>query len=299
MDKAEQKQTGNTIFLSHAAKSGRIGNVISIASGKGGVGKTLTTVNLAVALQRMGQKVLILDGDLGLANVDVVLGLASRYTIYDVLNEKVTIRDIILDGPMGLKIIPSGSGITSLVNLSYLQRVQLVETISKLDENFDFMIIDTGAGISAPVLHLNSMADKIIVVTTPEPHATLDAYAFIKVMQEEHKIGAFDLLVNMTRSQEEGTEVGRKIAEVADRYLGARVNVIGSVPHDSQVRKYTMARQAASEHSTFTVAGQAWNNIAREIVETTGSGATSQRDFWQNLVRFKKSARVNENSQTL
>lgn len=260
--------------------------VVTIASGKGGVGKTLTTVNLAVAARRMGQKVLIFDGDLGLANVDVVLGLSARYNISDVLDGNAELKDIVVEGPLGIDLIPSGSGISSLTRLSPAQKQQILDQIDRLEESYDLILIDAGAGIADNVVQFARAADKTVVVTTPEPHAMTDAYALIKVLAEEHDVESCTLLVNQARSADEGIKVADRIAEVAQRFLNVRVSHLGHVPYDPQVPKSVMQRRAASEHSTFTIAGQAWNQAARKLF---GETAYSQKnanvqDLWRNLL---------------
>ena len=257
----------------------RAPKVIAVTSGKGGVGKTLTTVHLAVAAQRMGHSVLILDGDMGLANVDVVLGLQARHTIRDVLDGHVTLQDIILTGPLGVDVIPSGSGIASLTSLSYVQQQQIIDQISTIKKSYDILLIDTGAGISSTVTHFCRSADQVLVVTTPEPHALTDAYALIKVLAESHSIKKPHLMINQTRSESEGLKTAARIAEVSKRFLD------GNVPLDPQVTKSVMQRRAASEQSTFTLAGQAWTQIARTLLGLSGASQhTDAQDFWRNLL---------------
>jgi flagellar biosynthesis protein FlhG len=260
--------------------------VISVTSGKGGVGKTLTTVNMAVSFKRMGYSVLILDGDFGLANVDIVLGLQTRHNIRDVLDGNAELKDIVVDGPMGLKVIPSGSGVSSLTQLTHVQRQQLLDQVSKFDESFDILIIDTGAGIGDNVLQFNAHSDEIVVVTTPEPHAMTDAYALIKVMSENYENRSYNLIVNQTRSAEEGEKIYERINAVATRFLQVNVNYLGHVPLDPQVAKSVMQRKAASEQSTFTLAGQAWNKMARDLSDSSGVNPQNQnvQDFWRNLL---------------
>lgn len=261
---------------------------VSVTSGKGGVGKTLTTVNLAMAARRLGQSVLILDGDLGLANVDVVLGLKARYNIRDVLDGTAALKDIIVSGPMGIDLIPSGSGISSLTQLSSLQKQQLLDQISQVEGAYDLVLIDTGAGISDTVLHFNLVADHVVVVTTPEPHAMTDAYALIKVMAEEHGAKAFQLLVNQARSPDEGFKVAERITEVAKRFLDVRVSLLACVPFDPAVPKSVMQRRAASEQSTHTIAGQAWSQAARKLIGELPVSSVPRpaavHGFWTNLI---------------
>lgn len=258
---------------------------ICVTSGKGGVGKTLTTVNLAVAARRLGRSVLILDGDLGLANVDVVLGLKARYNISDVLDGTAQLQDIIVSGPLGIDLIPSGSGVSSLTQLSTLQKQQILDQIGAIDRVYDLVLIDTGAGISDNVLHFNMAADQRVVVTTPEPHAMTDAYALIKVLSEEHGAKSFQLLVNQTRSPDEGVKVAERIAEVAKRFLSVKVHHLVSVPYDPAVTKSVMQRRAASEASTHTIAGQAWAEAARRLLgETTQQSKSKEGGFWLSLL---------------
>lgn len=279
--------------LNKSKKAGnRLGapKVIAVTSGKGGVGKTLTTVHLATAARRLGKRVLVLDGDMGMANVDVVLGLHARYNINDVLENNIALRDIILEGPLGIRIIPSGSGIAQLANLSYVQRIKLVEHIEALNEEFDLLLIDTGAGISETVMHLNSVADQVVVVTTPEPHAMTDAYAVIKVLHQKHENSRVNLLVNLTHSDDEGLKVSTRLAEVSRRFLGMEIGYLGCIPVDPQVQRSIARRQAASESATHTISGQAWNRATRELLEySQHSGARQEVDIWRELIWTQQS----------
>jgi flagellar biosynthesis protein FlhG len=258
--------------------------IVSIGSGKGGVGKTLTTIHLAMAAAAQSQKVLIIDGDLGLANVDVILGLKSAYSLQDVLEDRVAISDILLKGPQGIHIVPSGSGFARLASLTLPERLKLVDQLESIAENYDLILIDTGAGIHPNVLHLNSVADRIVVVTTPEPHAMTDAYAFIKVMAEEYSIKQVNLLVNKVISQAQGLKVGERIAEVGFRYLGLSLNLLGSVPKDDMIQRSVMTQGIGFERSTHTVAGQAWNEIGLSLFDSGFSEPSSaMRRQWMDL----------------
>ena len=263
--------------------------ILSITSGKGGVGKTLTTVNLAVALQRMGHRVMVLDGDLGLANVDVILGLQPKATLHDVIEGDASFSEIIMDGPCGVRIIPSGSGFRNLTKLTATQRLKLAADLESLDEPIDVLIIDTGAGISDSVIYLNSLAHECIVVTTPEPHALTDAYAMIKVMAEDHERKLVNLLVNMVQSEGEGLKIYNRLSEVAGRFLNVDVRNAGSVPDDPQTRKAVVMRKAASEASLHTLSGQAWLKLAREFstkalahVGNANAAIAFRRMLWSN-----------------
>ena len=260
--------------------------VLAVTSGKGGVGKTLTTVNLAMAARRQGKSVLIFDGDMGLANVDIVLGLKSRYNIRDVLDGHAMLKDILVKHPLGIDLIPSGSGISSLTRLSHVQKQQIIEQIHQLDQAYDLVLIDTGAGIAENVTHFCKAADLTLVVTTPEPHAITDAYALIKVLAEDHGIKSLHLLINQTRSDGEGLKIMTRIAEVAMRFLDVRVQYAGYVPFDHQVTKSVMLRRAASDESTHTIAGQAWAQTARRLFgghEATRVHSDVQ-ELWHSLL---------------
>ncbi|MBC7658662.1 MAG: MinD/ParA family protein [Chitinophagaceae bacterium] len=242
--------------------------ILSIASGKGGVGKTITTVNMALAARRMGYKTLLLDGDFGLANVDIVLGLKARYTIQDVLDGEVEMEDTLLDGPLGLKIIPSGSGFARLADLKLTQRIRLLDKISEIAQEYDVLFIDTGAGISESVLHLNSVADAILLVTTPEPHAQTDAYAFVKVMCEKYGKRRISLIANQAVSDAQGHKVYQNLADVAKRFLDFDLGFAGVVPKDAVVQRSVMMQRVADDQVKHTLSGQAWNEITRKTIES-------------------------------
>lgn len=241
--------------------------IISVASGKGGVGKTVTTVNLALSACRMGLKTLLLDGDFGLANVDIVLGLKARYNIQDVLEGAVEVEDTLLDGPLGLKIIPSGSGFAGLADLKLPQRIRLLDKISEIAQSYDVLFIDTGAGISEAVLHLNSVSDVIMLVTTPEPHAMTDAYAFIKVMVEKYGHRKINMIANRTLSDQQGYKVFQNLNDVAKRFLDFNLGFAGTVQNDPVVQRSVMMQRAGDDSVKHTLCGQAWNEITRRTIE--------------------------------
>lgn len=261
--------------------------IVTVSSGKGGVGKTLTIVNFALAASHLGRKVLILDGDLGMANVDVVLGLQAKYNIRDVFDGQIPLSQIILDGPLGMKIIPSGSGITSLHSLSYTQRQILGEQLASLRHDFDLLLIDTAAGIGPNVLALSSASHRRVVVTTSDPHAMTDAYALIKVLAEEENLGSFDLLINMVHSQREALAVATRLKEVAQRFLKVKLNYLGFIPADPSVGQAVRQRQAASPASVHSLAGQAWHQIGSQLFTQQGypQQDISLNDFWTHLMR--------------
>ena len=239
---------------------------IAVSSGKGGVGKTLTSVHLAAAATRRGDRTLIIDGDLGLANVDVLLGVKAERSIFEVITGNLNLEDVLIKGPMGVTLMPAGSGIAALQNLDHDLRERLISGIKSVAARFDTVIIDTGAGISETVLQLNRLARINLVVTTPEPHAITDAYALIKVLSECEDIPTIALAVNQVRSEDEGRRIFERLSEVASRFVTARLVFAGSIPADPAVQRSVMARNAIQENSHFSLAGQAWTQCFHRLL---------------------------------
>jgi flagellar biosynthesis protein FlhG len=209
--------------------------VISVTSGKGGVGKTNIVANLAVASSQLGKSVLVLDADLGLGNLDVLLGLAPRYSLEDVLLGQKSLSEVICDGPCGIRILPTGSGVEQLTAMTPEQKLHLLSEFDRLETPIDLFLIDTGAGISSNVLYFNSIAEDIIVILTPEPTSLTDAYAVIKVLSQNYGEKEFKVLVNMARSSSDAKEVFQKLSLVSDRFLDIAVDYLGFISLDDYV----------------------------------------------------------------
>ncbi|OGP21314.1 MAG: flagellar synthesis regulator FleN [Deltaproteobacteria bacterium GWA2_55_10] len=241
--------------------------VIAVSSGKGGVGKTNTVANLAIAFARMGKRVLLLDADLGLGNLDVLLGLAPRFNMGHLLRGEKGIQEVLVDGPEGIKILPASSGVQELTALSTEERLCMASHLEELESLFDIMIIDTGAGISDNVLFFNVSAQEIMVVVTPEPTAITDAYALMKVLLNKHGERRFKLLVNEVKSRKEGQDVYRKISLAAERFLNISVEYIGCVLLDENIQKSVIRQKAVIELYPESKASQCYQEIAREICE--------------------------------
>jgi flagellar biosynthesis protein FlhG len=209
--------------------------VIAVSSGKGGVGKTNMAVNLSLALSKLGRQVILFDADLGLANADLLLGLQPRYNLTHFFQGGRSLAEIMCEGPLGLKVIPTGSGISQLADLGPQERERVLSHFALIEEDADYLVVDTGAGISRNVVGFASAAEEVLVVTTPEPTARLDAYGLIKVLAQDGYSGRIRVIVNMAESMAEGEEVGRLMEGLASRFLNIHVEMLGVVPRDRAV----------------------------------------------------------------
>lgn len=227
--------------------------IIAITSGKGGVGKTNIATNLSLCMAADNQRVVLMDADLGLGNLDVLMNLNSRYNLSHVVAGKRTLQEITQIGPNGVEVICGGSGIESLANLSTFQRQRLIEELDGLQERSDVIVIDTGAGIHSTVIGFCLAADHTLVVTTPEPTAMTDAYAMIKVLASKGYTGRISLLVNMAQSLAEGKKIFRQIADVASRFLNTPVYEAGVLCRDEALPQAVRKREPVT--SAFPKAG--------------------------------------------
>ena len=237
---------------------------IAITSGKGGVGKTNVATNLAVALRQLGENVLIFDGDLGLSNVDVLLGLVPKYNIQHVLNGQKRLKDVIVEGPQGIKILPASSGIQEMTYLDEFQRLKVLEEFEDYQGEIDTLIIDTGPGISSNVAFFSITAQNIIVVISPEPTAVTDGYALIKVLFTKYQEKKFKILVNSANNASEALTVFRHLSETAEKFLQVSLDYLGFLPKDEAVQKAVRAQksfldaypEAAASKSILSIAGR-------------------------------------------
>ena len=242
--------------------------VISISSGKGGVGKTNIVANLALALTRLGKKVLILDADLGLANIDILLGLTPRYTIEHLLTGQKRLQEVLVSGPEGMVILPAGSGIPELADLNEGQKLLLLNEMDQLSQHIDLLLIDTGAGISTNVLYFNLAAQESIIIITPEPTSLTDAYALIKVLATRHQKKHFIVLANAVANELEAKEVFRKISLVADRFLGSvSLDYLGFIPLDEHVLKAVRKQKAVLELFPQSPAGKSFMLLSQRLLD--------------------------------
>jgi flagellar biosynthesis protein FlhG len=209
--------------------------IITISSGKGGVGKTNISVNLSISLAKMGKRVAIIDADLGLANIDVVLGVIPKYNLIHVLKDGMQIKDIIVKGPMGITLVSGGSGIIDFINLTDSELENLIDGFKFLNKTHDYIIIDTGAGINKSVLSFIDAASEVIVVVTPDPTSITDSYALLKNISSYNK--DVSILVNMATSNEEAHSVYSKIALASEKFLKMKLNKLGFLYDDNHVTK--------------------------------------------------------------
>ncbi len=248
--------------LRHLARPVR---VIAVASGKGGVGKTNASVNLSVALSQLGRNVMLFDADLGLANVDVLLGLTPQADISAVIEGRLGLSEILLEGPGGIKIVPASSGVSRMVQLSPAEHAGIIRAFSELHLPVDVLIVDTAAGLANNVTSFTRAAQDVIVVVCDEPASITDAYALIKVMYREHQTMRFHILANMVRTAQEGVALYRKLATVCERFLDVALHYVGAVPFDDYLRKSVQRQMAVVDGYPSCRASAAFKSVARKI----------------------------------
>ena len=269
--------------------------VIAVTSGKGGVGKSNIVVNLGLALSRQGLKVLLIDADLGLANLDILLGLTPSYTIQDLLAHRQPLAEVMAEGPEGLKILPASSGIPELAELDEYQKMFLLNELDNYSETLDVVLIDTGAGISRNVLFFNLAAQERIVVANNEPTSITDAYALIKVLSTKYKKETFSILINSAQNGQEAKEAFRKISMTVDRFLGSiSLDYLGYVPFDQKLPLAVKHQRPVLELYPQALSSRSFMEMAKNLMERPTPRRTygNVQFFWQYLFQCQQSTGI-------
>jgi flagellar biosynthesis protein FlhG len=260
--------------------------VIAVTSGKGGVGKTNIVANLGYAFSRLGQKVLILDADLGLGNLDVLLGLAPKYNLSHVIMGEKSISEIIVEGPGNMLILPASSGIQELTQLTQSQKIQILRELDQVIDSVDLLLIDTAAGISSNVMDFNVTAHEIIVVVSPEPTSITDAYALMKVLSLKYAEKCCKVIVNLAGTSQQGREVFRQLNLVAERFLDMTIDYLGSVLFDANITKGVKHQKLVSDLYPDTRASKCFSDLARKIFHSPSTHVPKGNSnfFWHHLI---------------
>ncbi len=259
---------------------------IAITSGKGGVGKSNISLNLSLALTRLKKQICLFDADLGLANVDVLLGVHPQYNIQHVLSGEKTISEIMLEVSGGLKVISGGSGIDKLANLDLITQELLLRSFHRLDQDFDILLIDTGAGISRQVTNFVLAANEVIVILTPEPTSLTDAYAMIKFITIRSAMTKIQILVNMAKNEEEGMEIFSKIEMIVRRFLGKEISYLGSLLMDNELKQAVRHQIPVIQVAPRSLFAAGINQVAKKICGMIVS--PPQASYFSRLFGFCK-----------
>ncbi len=262
--------------------------ILSVTSGKGGVGKTSVACNLAYALSKQGKKVLIFDGDLGMANVDIFFGVHPQRTLQDLI-EGAPLRECLTNVAQNIDLIAGGSGLYQLGQLNAFQRREILNSIGELNYAYDYLIIDTAPGLHDHVLHLNSVADECLVVLTPDPSSFTDAYALVKVLHQKYKSQKFSIVCNQVTDEKAGAQLYLRFSDVVQQFLPVRLNYKKTVPFDAQLRLSNQLQRLILRQDPKSASSLAITGLATEIANQS-SGAAQEHDFAQTLDRFFRPA---------
>ena len=263
--------------------------VITVSSGKGGVGKSNVAINLAVQFKKMGKKVLILDADFGLANIEVMFGAIPKYSLADVIYKGMGIRDVITNGPMDIGFISGGSGVVGMNNLGSDTLNFLVKNIAKLDEMADVVIIDTGAGISEAVLEFLLASEEIILVTTPEPTSITDSYSLLKALKSNSRFRnetKLRVIANKVASTEDGQQLYHKLATVVEQYLGLETSLLGVIPQDVALKNAVMQQSPVTIASPSAQSARAFQDIADTLMNVPHTDKVYKKGMAAFFARF-------------
>lgn len=257
--------------------------VMAITSGKGGVGKTNVVAGLAMSLAQQGQRVLVLDADFGLANIDILLGLTPTHTLEHVLRGEKMLEEILLDGPMGIKVIPASSGIQELTRLDSMAELRLIQGLQRVAEHMDWLLIDTAAGIHDSVVKLLMAAQEILLITTPEPTSLVDAYAMVKVVHLRDPKKPVWLLVNNCQGQTEAEETIEQLQAAVQRFLGKQLQVLGMIPADPYVLQAVRQQHGVVELFPKSPSSMAFWSLADHLKKKVPLQKDGFASFWNQL----------------
>lgn len=241
--------------------------VMAITSGKGGVGKSNVTVNLAVAMAQSGERVMVMDADMGLANIDVLLGLSPKLNLSHVIRGECSLEDTIIDGPAGIKIIPASSGTAAMSDLSPAENAGVIRSFSELTQPVDTLLIDTAAGLSDSVISYLRAAREVIVVVCDEPASITDAYAMIKVLNRDYGVQRFHVLSNQASSIQQGRELYMKLSRVSEKYLDVALDFLGTIPYDDYLKKAVQRQKCVIEIFPRSPSALAFRQIAKKALQ--------------------------------
>lgn len=266
--------------------------VIAVTSGKGGVGKTSVAVNLSLALAKLGQRVMLLDGDLGLANVNVSLGLPPDQTLVDVLEGRCELREVIHQGPGGIRIVPASSGNQNMNHLTSAQYAGLIQAFSDIDDDLDVLVIDTAAGIGDSVVNFVRAAQEVLIVVCDEPTSIANAYALIKVLHCDSGMNRFCVLANMVPGEQQGRSLFKKLSKVTDSFLDVSLHYAGAVPYDENMLKALKSQRALHEVFPRSKGTLAFKSLAQRVNRwPLPSSARGHLEFFvERLVRQRRAA---------
>jgi flagellar biosynthesis protein FlhG len=279
-------------MLKEAAKKKKYVKTIAVASGKGGVGKTNVVANLAISMSKLGKQVMIVDADLGLSNIDALLHLSPNHNIQHLLNGGMKLKDIVVEGPHGIQIIPASSGVQELIALDDYQRLKLLEEFDAYDDDIDVLLIDTAAGISEDVAFFCNAAQEIIIVTSPEPTAITNTYALIKVLYTRYQERDFHLLVNSAKDADEAFEVFRRISLAAEKFLSISLDYLGYLPFDESVHSAVRAQKAFVDMFPRKAISKRIREIAKRFLDRPERVKGSLQFFMERHRRIRRSEDV-------
>ena len=280
---AKNNKSGQSNAINRKSKA----KVIAITSGKGGVGKTNIVANLGFALSQLGKRILIFDADLGLGNIDVLLGLTPKYNLSHVVMREKTAPEIIIEGPKKMKILPASSGIQELTQLTDGQRTVILSELDSLLDHIDILLIDTAAGISSNVMYFNVTAQEILVVVTPEPTSMTDAYALMKVMSLKYSAKKFRLMVNLATNSGEAYEIFRQLTMVSNRFLDISIDYLGYVLADVNITKSVKRQKLLCDIYPDSAGSKCFDELAKQICKLPppSSPRGDSNSFWDKLLQ--------------